>query len=346
MRVLLTSHIYAVPTNRVKLDALRAAGVELTVVTADRWKEALFNVPPSPAGNLISLPALFAGRNNAFFYRANLRRILRQVQPDVLHIEQEPVSLVMAQWLMAARGLPLNITFFTWENVARPLSPLQRWIERWTLNRAKSCVAGNTEAANSLRAKGFSGKVIISPILGIDSQTSEALRETSEVWAKVFTVGFVGRLVKEKGIRVLNEAVRGLGMRLLAVGVGPEPVNGKVTGGVKPERVNDHLRQMDVLVLPSLTTPKWKEQFGRVLIEAMACGVPVIGSDSGAIPETIGDAGLIVPEGDVAALRVAIIRLKEDAELRVELSRRGLERVKRWSHETVAKELIALWQSI
>ncbi len=315
----------------------------MTVATADRWQEALFNVPPSPDGNLISLPAFFAGRNNAFLYRANLRRILRQVQPDVLHIEQEPVSLVTAQWLWAARGLPLKITFFTWENIARHLPPLQRWIESWALNQAKGCVAGNTEAASLLRAKGFSGKIVVSPILGI--KLPEGFEPSGSLTGR-FTVGFVGRLVKEKGIRVLNEAARGLDVRLLAVGVGPEQVNGEVVGGVRPEQVKSYLRQMDVLVLPSLTAPKWKEQFGRVLIEAMTCGVPVVGSDSGAIPETIGDAGLIVPEGDVAALRAAIVRLKDDAELRAELSRRGLERVKRWSHETVARELIELWQSI
>ncbi|MBI3241682.1 MAG: glycosyltransferase family 4 protein [Chloroflexi bacterium] len=312
-------------------------------MTADRWQEALFDVPPSPDENLISLPTLFTGRNNAFLYRANLRRILLQARPDVLHIEQEPVSLVMVQWLFAARGLPIKITFFIWENLARRLSPLQRWIEGLTLNQAKGCIAGNTEAANLLRAKGFSGKIVVSPILGIDSTKSHSEPRSGK---GKFTVGFVGRLVREKGIRVLNEAVRGLDARLLAVGKGPESVNGEVTGGVRPEQVNDYLRQMDVLVLPSLTTPKWKEQFGRVLIEAMACGLPVIGSNSGAIPETIGDTGLIVPEGDVAALRAAIVRLKDDAKLRAELSRRGLERVKRWSHETIAKELMGLWQSI
>ena len=321
----------------------------MTVVTAARWKEPLFDVPPSLDGNLISIPTLLAGRNNAFLYRANLRRILRQVQPDVLHIEQEPVSLVTAQWLWASRGLPLKITFFTWENIARRLSPPQRWIESWTLNQAKGCVAGNTEAASLLRAKGFSGKIVVSPILGIDSPSCHSEPRSGEeslAPPKVFTVGFAGRLVKEKGIGVLNDAVCGLDARLLAVGRGPEQVNGEVMGGVRPEQVNDYLRQMDILVLPSLTTPKWKEQFGRVLIEAMACGTPVVGSDSGAIPETVGDARLIVPEGDVAALRAAIVRLKDDAKLRTKLSRRGLERVKRWSHENVAQELIGLWQSI
>ena len=59
---------------------------------------------------------------------------------------------------------------------------------------------------------------------------------------------------------------------------------------------------MDVSVLPSLTRPNWKEQFGRTLAEAMSCETPVIGSDSGEIPHVIGDAGLIFKEGDAQAL--------------------------------------------
>jgi glycosyltransferase involved in cell wall biosynthesis len=87
------------------------------------------------------------------------------------------------------------------------------------------------------------------------------------------------------------------------------------------------MRGLDVLALPSLTRPNWKEQFGRVLIEAMACGVPVVGSDSGEIPHVIGDAGLVVPEGDAAALADALRRLRADTGLRRSLGERGRERV-------------------
>jgi glycosyltransferase involved in cell wall biosynthesis len=87
------------------------------------------------------------------------------------------------------------------------------------------------------------------------------------------------------------------------------------------------LRGLDALALPSRTTASWKEQFGRVLIEAMSCGVPVVGSSSAEIPHVIGSAGLVFPEGDAAALADAIGRLAEDAGLRAELVRRGRERV-------------------
>ncbi|MGC8839818.1 MAG: glycosyltransferase, partial [Anaerolineae bacterium] len=157
-----------------------------------------------------------------------------------------------------------------------------------------------------------------------------------------FTIGYAGRLVEQKGLRVLVEALAGLGgeWRLMLCGTGPLKAElqaqlrslglaGRVRfqDHVPSEEMSRYLREMDVLVLPSLTRPNWKEQFGRVLIEAMACGVPVIGSDSGEIPHVIGDAGLIFPEGDARALRSLLARLQEEPALRRELAAKGRARV-------------------
>jgi glycosyltransferase involved in cell wall biosynthesis len=107
---------------------------------------------------------------------------------------------------------------------------------------------------------------------------------------------------------------------------------------VASERMPEILAQVDVVVLPSRTTPMWKEQFGRVLVEAMACKVPVIGSDSGAIPEVVGDAGLIFPEGDAAALAGCLRQLAESPDVRWELAERGYRRaVNLYSQEYVAR---------
>ncbi len=109
----------------------------------------------------------------------------------------------------------------------------------------------------------------------------------------------------------------------------------------------DQLRRMDLLVLPSLTRPNWKEQFGRVLMEAMACQVPVLGSDSGEIPYVIGEGGRVVPEGDVAALRGAIAALSIAPDERRELGRRGRERVlAHYTQQRVAAETVALYRRL
>jgi glycosyltransferase involved in cell wall biosynthesis len=158
-----------------------------------------------------------------------------------------------------------------------------------------------------------------------------------------FVVGYAGALIPEKGVDLLLHACAGLpdvGWRLAIVGDGPERAQlGALAGTLDISDRVDFLGQrastqmpdvyptFDVLVLPSLTRPNWKEQFGRVLIEAMACGVPVIGSDSGEIPNVIGDAGLIFPEGDIDALRDSIASLLADPERRAQYAEAGRSRV-------------------
>lgn len=106
-------------------------------------------------------------------------------------------------------------------------------------------------------------------------------------------------------------------------------------------------RQFDALVLPSLTRPNWKEQFGRVLVEAMATGLAVIGSDSGAIPGVLGDAGLIVPEGDAEAITGALQRLYDEAGLRQALADKGRERVlQHFTHASVAQATVDVYRSL
>jgi glycosyltransferase involved in cell wall biosynthesis len=106
-------------------------------------------------------------------------------------------------------------------------------------------------------------------------------------------------------------------------------------------------RQLDVLIVPSLTRPNWKEQFGRVLIEAMACGAVPIGSDCGAIPDVLGEAGMIVPESDVTALANALRRLLQDEDLRRELAKRGRERVlERYTQAQVANRTVAVYRDL
>ena len=107
------------------------------------------------------------------------------------------------------------------------------------------------------------------------------------------------------------------------------------------------LRELDALVLPARTQANWREQFGRVLVEAMACGVPVVGSTCGEIPGVIGDAGLVVPEGDVAALADALRRLRDDHQLRADLGGRGRARVlEHFTHAHVAQATVQVYRAM
>jgi glycosyltransferase involved in cell wall biosynthesis len=104
---------------------------------------------------------------------------------------------------------------------------------------------------------------------------------------------------------------------------------------------------LDALVLPSLSRRNWVEQFGRVLIEAMACGTPVVGSQSGEIPGVIGDAGLTFPEGDSAALAQHLYRLQHDPRLWADLTHRGRRRVEaQFTQHLVASRTVQVYREI
>ena len=174
-------------------------------------------------------------------------------------------------------------------------------------------------------------------------------------------IGYISRLVEEKGILVLLAALAGLkgDWRLHIIGTGP--LEGKARKkaaalgiaeritwerGVPSTRVPERLRTFSLLVQPSLTRRHWKEQFGRAVMEAMACGVPVIGSTSAEIPSVIGDAGLVVPEGDPRTLQSAIQRLLSDPDLRQDLAQRGRARVLNcFTHRRIADQTAAAYRA-
>jgi glycosyltransferase involved in cell wall biosynthesis len=152
-------------------------------------------------------------------------------------------------------------------------------------------------------------------------------------------VGFVGRFVEEKGIDTLLQSFARAGCwSLLFVGGGAlasriesvqhhHPARVRVVTDVSHDDVPAYLNAMDVLCAPSRTTVRWKEQFGRMLIEAMACGVAVIASDSGEIPHVVQDAGIVIPE-EAAGWADMIDRVAADGTLRADLAARGMARAR------------------
>jgi glycosyltransferase involved in cell wall biosynthesis len=228
-------------------------------------------------------------------------------------------------------------------NVHREWRLPYRLIERLVLRAADGAHAPNRDVPEILRAKGFSkGRPTAVIPLGVDVDqfaSAEALAGEVETIPRP-RVGFVGRLEPVKGLDVLLDAAPLMHEAASLVIVGDGSERGHLTRRARADR-RVHLlpavpfarlpaivKSFDVLVLPSITIlPLHREQFGRVLVEAMAAGVPVIGSTSGAVPEVIGDAGLVVPEGDAAALAAGLDRVLASPELRAQMVARGRARV-------------------
>jgi glycosyltransferase involved in cell wall biosynthesis len=369
MRVLLIGHTYVTAENQKKLWALaEEPGVELTLIAPPRWRDDLGELalhrPASAPFEVRAVPAVWLGHEQFYWYRS-LGLDLRRLRPDVLCVEQGAGSLVYAQSLLYRnRYAPrAKAVFFTWWN--RPYRA--RWplraVERFNLRHSQGGIAGNAEAARILRDHGYEGPLLILPQLGVDP-VAFAPRDASATRRQLgldrFTVGYVGRLVEDKGLRVLLDALDGAPFDYQLLLVGRGPMEGDIRSlaaargwGQRLTLVPDaghgdvprYLNCMDVLVLPSLA--RIYEQFGHVLVEAMACEVPVVGSTSGEIPNVIGDAGLVVPEGDVAALRDALARLAGDAELRRRLAGAGRERVAgRYTHAHLAARLVEFFRAL
>ena len=173
-------------------------------------------------------------------------------------------------------------------------------------------------------------------------------------------VGFLGRFVPEKGLNVLMRALEHARRpwRAVFVGGGPMVTDLSTFAAVHPGRVTvltdvghtevpEYLGVMDLLFAPSQTTGRWREQFGRMLIEAMACGVPVIARRSGEIPHVVGGTGLLVDEADVVQWTEAIDRLLEDEDLRRGLSARGLARAhEKYTWPVVARAHLAFFEEL
>jgi glycosyltransferase involved in cell wall biosynthesis len=362
MRVLMVSKALTVAAYRAKLRELANLGVDLTVVVPTSWRESGHTIICEPGDDegysLRREPIRWNGHFHLHYY-PTLPRIMREVQPEIVHIDEEPYNLATYLALRSACTVGGRSLFFTWQNILRHYPPPFNFIERAVYRHATHAIAGSQEAATVLRRKGYHGRIAVIPQFGVDpEQFSPGLTSTE----RPFTVGFLGRLVPEKGISDLLAAFSRLDptARLIIAGDGPQradiessisqmDLEGRVELRQRlPSReVPDLLRQLDVVVLPSHTTARWKEQFGRVLIEAMACGVPVVGSRSGEIPHVIGDAGIVFPEGDIEALAMALARLQADERLRLDLARRGRERVlAHYTQQRIAEQTYDLYRQM
>lgn len=365
MRVLMLSKACVVGAYQRKLEemARQAPDLTLRVLVPPGWRD--------PARGELRLERAYASgyelrvtpiRLNGSFHLhcyPRLGREMRDFRPDLVHIDEEPYNLATWQALWHARRLGARALFFSWQNIARRYPPPFSWGERWVLRHADCAIAGTQGAAEVWRAKGYRGLLAIIPQFGVDPDMFAPPAEPRA--GGEFVVGFAGRLVEEKGGMWLLQALAQLegNWRLIIAGDGPQReallaqaqqlgLSGRVTFETRPSTAMPAFyQQLDALSVPSLTRPNWKEQFGRVIVEAMACGVPVVGSSSGAIPDVIGEDGLIVPEGDVEALAAALRRLMNAPDLRRELGQRGRARVlARYTQAQVAAQTIAVYRQI
>lgn len=360
--------------------------VEVTVVVPKQWlpggvQNKKIVSQASNEGRFRIVPIdNFSQNNQALLsFKAGIVSLLHQFKPDIIQVEQGVKSVGYAELITLNRLLRLNAknVFFTWWNlpydVKFPLSVL----ERYNIQNTHGLIAGNQDGVDILREHNYRGPACVMPQLGVDErlfrpEEQPELAASYGIDSDDFVIGFVGRFVKEKGLLTLFNALGQLSTekpwKLLLLGRGQlketlQSLASKLdidsriiwVESVPHKDVPRYINLMDTLILPSETTYKfktltsvgWKEQFGHVIIEAMACGVAVIGSDSGEIPYVIKEDGLVFPEGDVAALAEKINILIENPKQQKDLGEKGYQRAMReYTNQALARRQLDFYAEL
>ena len=372
-RLLTIAHSYCVALNRRLAHEMARAGGEqwqVTAVAPRFFHGDLRPIPLEPQpGELCRVAAIDVHLSRIaqlFFYGLGLRAVMRE-RWDLVHCWEEPYVIAGGQvaWWAPATS---KLVFYTFQNIARHYAPPFATIEGMCAERSAGWLASGETVAQTQLERCWSRRPYRVMPLGVDVELFRPDAERGRaVRARLGwndegppVVGFLGRFIEAKGLnllmRLLDETASP--WRALFVGGGPgEAVlkqwasrrsdRVRIAGGVPHDRVPEYLNAMDLLLAPSQTTAQWREQFGRMLIEAFACGVPVLASDSGEIPYVVADAGVIVGERDETGWYRALADLLESPARRSELAARGRDRAhSRYSWPVVARRHLGFFNEL
>ena len=387
MKILVASHTYIVDLNCEKLRALARLqpDIEVTVVVPKKWRPGgvqnkIIKTEYRDEGNFRIVPVSNFSQNHQglLTFGSDIVNLLSDFRPNIIHVEQGSRGLAYAEMitLNALLRLKAKNVFFTWWNLPYQLKFPISILENYNLDNSHGIISGNQDGAEILRDRGYEGPIKVMPQLGVD-ETLFTPKQLPELAKKVglepndFVVGFVGRFVPEKGIMTLLDAlvkIKDKSWKFLLLGRGElkeEILQQAEDKGIKDriilvesvphDEVADYINLMSTLILPSETTYKfktltsvgWKEQFGHVIIEAMACKVPVIGSDSGEIPHVIGDAGLIFPEGNAEELANRLEQLIDNPDFTENIAQMGYAKaMAQYTNIALAKQQLEFYQEL
>jgi len=347
--LLTIGHSYCVGLNRrLPHELARAGGWDVTAAGPARFRGDFGWHTLQPAADeacaVVPVPVHFGRRIHAMLYGRALAGLLAEPW-DLVHCWEEPYVAAAAQ--IARWTTPeVPLVLATFQNIAKQYPPPFNWLERYSMHRADAVIAFGRTAADVLTERGVErgSLAVIPPGVDVTVFRPDEARRAATLgrlgWSEgTPVVGFLGRLVAEKGVELFTKMLDRVTTPWRALVVGSGPLEGivarwsrrygdrvRMVSTALHDEVPAYLNAMDVLCAPSQTTPRWREQFGRMLIEAFASGVAVIASTSGEIPYVVGRAGLLVPEDDLVRWQQAIEMLTTDRSRRLAFARLGRER--------------------
>lgn len=364
MKILYVGHTYSIKANQGKLLALASQkNIDLHLITPESWKGALYehkaDILTGPNITHHALRTIFKGKEGGYVYLGGIKRIVQDLQPDILHVEQGAYAMSYAQLLLACKKYSpaTRATFFTWWNLPYKPQGLKAFFQGFNLKHSSCAITGNAAAKEVLKAQGFQRPIWVMPQIGVDLKDFSEHSYTDQPDAP-FVIGYVGRIAEEKGVLDLAKAIGKLDsakvvFRVVGKGDALEDLfklakelrlNLQYSEAIRNEEVPAVLKELDVLVLPSRTVPTWMEQFGHILIEAMAAKVAVVGSDSGEIPNVVGSAGVIFPEGNWESLADILSEMQSNRGRTAEIAAHGYKRViENYTNEKLAQRQLEVY---
>ncbi len=361
-RVLRIYHSAVVGAWRERDRQLRGRGLDLRTIAPRRWNEGGHDVALDEGEDAaFVVPARTVGRH-PYVFVYNPLPLLRELRrrPDLVDAHEEPASLAALEitMLMAITRSKAKLVFYGAQNLDKTLPIPFRWIDRLALRRADGVHVCNARAGELFVKRGLRGEVCLLG-LGVDIDRFHPSTEARSP-AGPIRFGYVGRLEQHKGVHIVIDAIARLeDAQLAIVGDGPMAsslqeqivrlgLDSRVTvqGFCPPDEVAKIYRSFDVLVVPSLETKSWVEQFGRVAVEAMASGVPVLASKSGALPDVVGDAGLLVTPGSVDAWCAAMNAVAADPALRAKMCDTGIAHAGQYRWSEIARRQLEFYDTV
>jgi glycosyltransferase involved in cell wall biosynthesis len=375
LKALIVSWGKPYPEQQALWERVASKGIDLTYVHSEPVLGEAKG--PNPARTTrgieyVTLPVIRARSGPTWWWYRGLRAVVGRIRPDVLHVLSEPWALFVLQSLLV-RGRRRDMAVFAHgcDNVFTHGTGVERRARAAMLHLTLSGLDGylswNRAGGDLARRFGLPEKRPVMVIPGIipdpelfDRASKSRPEARSRFWlpTEAVVIGFLGRLSEEKGVHDLLRVIERLDLPSVywAVwGDGPlsteveecfagNPDRGAWLGSIPLDRVPEALLACDIVVIPSRSSSNAMEQLSRVAVEAMLAGIPIVAYSSGALPEVVGGAGVLVPEADVDGLVGALTTLINDPARRASLRALGRDRWRcRFAPEVLADGVLDFW---
>lgn len=372
IRLLSVGHSYVVAMNRAILRELaKDDDFEVTIGAPEYFHGSLRSlaIEPEPENSplkIVPIKTYLTGKMHVFAYSIPQLNKLMAQGFDCAHFWEEPYIFSGFQLGQMAKYHEIPFLFRTAQSLIKKYIFPFHFFEKKTLQASQTWVAGGHLVHQAMLDKGWQkpGHILS---LAVDTKAfqpmdvSEKNKKRQDLGLKGPVIGYLGRLSEEKGCDLFMEALGQLKDKdwsFLVMGDGPykdkiiqwaksEGLSDRVIVRLlKHDQVPDFLPLCDLLICPSQTRSFWKEQFGRMIVEAFAAGVVVVGSDSGEIPRVIADCGVVLPEDQTSLWKKEIANFLENPQQYEAFVEKGLMRAQAFSARNIAEKYKEIYRDL